>query len=32
MAIDDRVSVQKMDYAKLGARLREDRQLLRAPR
>jgi hypothetical protein len=32
MAIDSGVPVQKVDYGKLGARLRNDRQVLRAPR
>jgi hypothetical protein len=32
MAIDGGVPVQKVDYGKLGARLRDDRQVLRAPR
>jgi hypothetical protein len=32
MAIDDGVTVQRISYEKLGARLREDRQVLRASR
>jgi hypothetical protein len=32
MAIDDGVAVQKVPYEKLGARLRDDRQVLRASR
>ena len=32
MAIDSGVSVQKVDYEKLGARLREDRQVLKTSR
>jgi hypothetical protein len=32
MAIDEGVPVQKVSYEKLGARLRDDRQVLRAPR
>jgi hypothetical protein len=32
MAIDSGVPVQKVNYGKLGAKLREDRQVLRAPR